>query len=149
MNLHNRTAKERRRQTLCHDKRDIVIFTDFVVFRLLFPAVLLHKLAINYPHVMNYLKSLCKSEAKCEAIDMKSILCYHANKTYCHKKGFAPWLVLLKVRVFGTQKWPIANDLINPWCGGVFNPFARGDFAEKRILKVLEWFSGHCRAIKS
>ena len=24
------------------------------------------------------------------------------------------------------------------------NPFAPGDFAEKRILKLVEWFSGHC-----
>ena len=30
-----------------------------------------------------------------------------------------------------------------------FNPFAPGDFAEKRVLKQVEWFSGHCRAIKS
>ena len=30
-----------------------------------------------------------------------------------------------------------------------FNPFAPGDFAEKRDLKLVEWFSGHCRAIKS
>ena len=29
------------------------------------------------------------------------------------------------------------------------NPFAPGDFAEKRVLKLDEWFSGHCRAIKS
>ena len=29
------------------------------------------------------------------------------------------------------------------------NPFAPGDFAKKRVLKVLEWFSGHCPAIKS
>ena len=28
-----------------------------------------------------------------------------------------------------------------------FNPFAPGDFAEKRILKLVEWFSGHCRAV--
>ena len=28
-------------------------------------------------------------------------------------------------------------------------PFAPGDFAEKRVLKLVEWFSGHCRAIKS
>lgn len=48
-----------------------VICADFVVFRLFSPAVLLHKLTINYPHVLNYLRSLCKSEAKCEAIDMK------------------------------------------------------------------------------
>ena len=31
----------------------------------------------------------------------------------------------------------------------LLNPFAPGDFAEKRILKLVEWFSGHCRAIKS
>ena len=30
-----------------------------------------------------------------------------------------------------------------------FNPFTPGDFAEKRVLKLVEWFSGHCRAIKS
>ena len=30
-----------------------------------------------------------------------------------------------------------------------FNPFAPGDFAEKRVLKLVEWFSGHCRAIES
>ena len=98
-----------------------VICADFVVFRLFSPAVLLHKLTINYPRVLNYLKSLCRSEAKCEAIDMKSIFCYHANKSYFHKKGVAPWLVLLKVRVFGTQKWPSANDLINSWGVGVLN----------------------------
>ena len=36
-------------------------------------------------------------------------------------------------------------------CQCLFNPFAPGDFAEKRILKLkkVEWFSGHCHAIKS
>ena len=29
------------------------------------------------------------------------------------------------------------------------NPFAPGDFAEKCVLKLVEWFSGHCRSIKS
>ena len=32
---------------------------------------------------------------------------------------------------------------------GKVSPFAPGDFAEKHILKLVEWFSGHCRAIKS
>ena len=32
---------------------------------------------------------------------------------------------------------------------GVLNPFAPGDFAEKRVFELVEWFSGHCRAIKS
>ena len=31
----------------------------------------------------------------------------------------------------------------------LIEPFAPGDFAEKRVLKLVEWFSGHCRAIKS
>ena len=36
------------------------------------------------------------------------------------------------------------------WGGGQdINPFAPGDFAEKHVLKLVEWFSGHCRAIKS
>ena len=28
------------------------------------------------------------------------------------------------------------------------NPFAPGSVAEKRVLKLVERFSGHCRAIK-
>ena len=36
------------------------------------------------------------------------MICYpHANKTHFHNKGFALSLVL-KARVFGTQKWPQA-----------------------------------------
>ena len=51
-------------------------------------------------------KSHLQSEAKCEAIDMKMIFNYDANKTHFHNKGFALSLVL-KVRFFGTRKWPI------------------------------------------
>ena len=51
-------------------------------------------------------KSHFQSEAKCEAIDMKMIFNYDANKTHFHNKGFALRLVL-KVRFFGTRKWPI------------------------------------------
>ena len=35
-----------------------------------------------------------------------------------------------------------------PFFPSYFNPFAPGDFAEKRVLKLVKWFSGHCRAIK-
>ena len=52
-------------------------------------------------------KSHFQNEAKCEAIDMKMIFNYYANKTHFHNKGFALSLVL-KVRFFGTRKWPIA-----------------------------------------
>ena len=51
-------------------------------------------------------KSHFQNEAKCEAIDMKMIFNYYANKTHFHNKGFALGLVL-KVRFFGTQKRPI------------------------------------------
>ena len=51
-------------------------------------------------------KSHFQSEAKCEAIDMKMIFNYDANKTHFHNKGFALSLVL-KVRFFGTRKWCI------------------------------------------
>ena len=37
---------------------------------------------------------------------MEIIFHFHANKTHFHKKGCAPSLIL-KVRVFGTRKWPI------------------------------------------
>ena len=37
---------------------------------------------------------------------MKMIFNYDANKTNFHNKGFALSLVL-KVRFFGTRKWPI------------------------------------------
>ena len=37
---------------------------------------------------------------------MEIIFHSHANKTHFYKKGCAPNLIL-KVRVFGTRKWPI------------------------------------------
>ena len=40
------------------------------------------------------------------------IFYYHANKTHLHKKGFALGLVL-RVRVFGTRKWPICCWLLS------------------------------------
>ena len=39
---------------------------------------------------------------------MEIIFHSYAVKTYFHKKGCASSLVL-KVRVFGTRRWPIAN----------------------------------------
>ena len=53
-----------------------------------------------------------QSEAKCKAIDMKMIFNYDANKIYFHNKGFALSLVL-KVRFFGTRKWPIEPQPLN------------------------------------
>ena len=49
---------------------------------------------------------LFQNEARCSAFDMEIIFHSHANKTHFHEKGCAPSLIL-KVRVFGTRKWPI------------------------------------------
>ena len=38
---------------------------------------------------------------------------------------------------------------VTRWLANIFNPFTPADFAEKRVLKLVEWFSGHCRAIES
>ena len=59
-------------------------------------------------------KSHLQSEAKCEAIDMKMIFNYDANTTHFHNKGFALSLVL-KVRFFGTRKWPINLKIVDFW----------------------------------
>ena len=37
---------------------------------------------------------------------MPMIFFSHANKTHFHKKGFTVSLVV-KVRVYGTRKWPV------------------------------------------
>ena len=41
------------------------------------------------------------------------------------------------------------EQILKPNPKNLFNPFAPGYFAEKRVFKLVEWFSGHCRAIKS
>ena len=43
---------------------------------------------------------------------MEMIFHSHVNKTHFHKKGGALGLIL-KVRVFGTRKWPIIKLLTN------------------------------------
>ena len=43
----------------------------------------------------------------------------------------------------------IAGFIFNDFECKSFNPFAPGDFGEKRVFKLVEWFSGQCRARKS
>ena len=54
---------------------------------------------------------LYQNEVKCSAFDMEMIFHSHANKTHFHTKGSALGL-FLKVRVYGTQKWPIMLDKV-------------------------------------
>ena len=49
---------------------------------------------------------LYQNEVKCTAFDMEMIFHSYANKTHFHKKD-CPLGLILKVRVFGTRKWPI------------------------------------------
>ena len=49
---------------------------------------------------------LYQNEVKCSAFDKEMIFHSHSNKTHFYKKGCALGLIL-KVRVFGTRKWPI------------------------------------------
>ena len=49
---------------------------------------------------------LYQNEVKCSAFGIEMIFHSHANKTHFHKEGCALGLIL-KVRVFGTWKWPI------------------------------------------
>ena len=61
---------------------------------------------------------LYQNEVKRSAFDMEMIFHSHANKTNFHKKGCALGLIL-KVRVFGTLKWPVGISLK---CSSAFLP---------------------------
>ena len=53
-----------------------------------------------------FAEPLFQREAKCEAINMTMVFCFHANKIHFRKKGCA-FSHVLKVRVFGTRRWSI------------------------------------------
>ena len=52
-------------------------------------------------------RPLFQNEGRCSAFDTEIIFHSHANKSHFHKNSCAPSLIL-KVRVFGTRKWPIS-----------------------------------------
>lgn len=52
-------------------------------------------------------KPLFQSEAKCKVIDMKMNFYSQQIENHIHKKGLTPSLVL-KMRVLGTQEWPVS-----------------------------------------
>ena len=62
--------------------------------------------------ISEFPRPLFQNEVKCSAFDMEIIFHPRVNKTHFHKKDCAPSLIL-KVRVFGTRKWPIV--LIWTW----------------------------------
>ena len=52
-------------------------------------------------------------------------------------------IIIIRTNNYYVKEWIAVEEP----CG--FNPFASRDFTEKHILKLVEWFSGHCMAIKS
>ena len=68
---------------------------------------MLHKMFSNGPFLSSP-GSLYQNEVQCSGFDMEMIFHFHENKTLFHKKDCSLGLIL-KVRVFGTQKWPIAH----------------------------------------
>ena len=42
-----------------------------------------------------------------------------------------------------------ASECTKLFAAQLLNPFTPGDFAEKRVFKLVELFSGHCRATES
>ena len=56
--------------------------------------------------IIEFHRPLYQNEVKCSAFEMERIFHSHANQTNFPKKGCALGLTL-KVRVFGTRKWPI------------------------------------------
>ena len=84
---------------------------------------------------------LYQNEVKCSAFDMKMIFHSHANKTHFHKKGCAPSLIL-KVRVFGTRKWPTRHSTRNS--RGLGTSFQGNDFWDglgRQALAVIgQWY---------
>ena len=71
--------------------------------------------------------------------------CVLIKKPKNHRlQTFSPDFTLNRqIWLFYAEKWIFLKKL-----GTLLNPFASGDFAEKRILKLVERFSGHCHAIK-
>ena len=58
-------------------------------------------------HAISELAQAFQSESKCETIDMKTIFYFNESKMHFHKNGFFARSLILKVRAFGTRKWPI------------------------------------------
>ena len=55
---------------------------------------------------MPWPRPLFQGGFKCEATDVKMIFYSHANKNHFHNLALS---LVLKVRVFGTRKWPITS----------------------------------------
>ena len=88
----------------------------YIVFREWRRGVLKRVIAVEFVYYINRPfpsspRPLYQNEVKCSAFDVEMIFHSHANKTQFHKKGCALGLIL-KVRVFGTRKWPIIYCLL-------------------------------------
>lgn len=81
-------------------------------------------------------KPCSQSESKREIIDMKTIFYPHVSKMHFHKKDFARSLIL-KVRVFGTRKWPIRICFVFRYNLSLLALFCR--FLKFLLVIILHW----------
>ena len=89
-------------------------------------------------HAISELAQAFQSESKCETIDMKTIFYFHENKMHFHKNGFFARSLILKVRAFGTRKWPIRICFVFRCNLSLLARFCR-------FLKFLLVLIGHCK----
>ena len=84
-------------------------------------------------------KRLFQGEAKCKAIDMKTIFYSHADKSHFHKRRFSLSLVL-KMREFGTRKWP-NNKIKLRGLAALFCPFFiyQYHFSSTVVRRAITW----------
>ena len=85
----------------------------------------------------------------CPNLTQKIHNCFEINVTVTVTLT-KPWKPEIFVECYYVvRSKPIRREITKPQTATVISPFAPGDFAEKRVLKLVEWFCGHCRAIKS
>ena len=86
----------------------------------------------TYSEISEFPGPLFQNEGRCSAVDMEIIFHSHANEPYFHKKGCAPSLIL-KVRVFGTWKWPIL------FTAGLVWPFLAHSIKAHALISNCTW----------
>ena len=79
---------------------------------------------------------LYQNEVKCSSFNIEMIFQSRANKADFHKKGCA-LRVILKVRGFGTRKWPKGNKVISYPDLLLTKPKAK--FGKVRRFNFFDW----------
>ena len=89
--------------------------------------------------ISEFPRALYQNEVRWSAFDMQMIFHSHANKTHFHKKDCAVGIIL-KMKVFGTRKWPIIFKEVLVWSEKRFFGFKcnRTHCGIAHILPILQ-----------